>query len=142
MDNKLSSRQASVFSFIKESIDLNNRPPTLEEIRKEFNFKTMAVAQQYVSILQDKGYIKKSGHSMSTIIITDGTEKRGANTPEEYFFDKFFLTTRDMRQFLGISDNTLKKMIRGKSDTIPLPQKIGGCYVWKKGDVLNWYNNA
>lgn len=58
---ELTEKQKEILDFIKESQLKNGMPPTLREIMKEFRFKSIGTVQDYLRILEEKGYIRKRG---------------------------------------------------------------------------------
>lgn len=58
---ELTVKQKGIFDFIRDSQLKNGTPPTLREIMKEFGFRSIGTVQDYLRILQDKGYIRKRG---------------------------------------------------------------------------------
>lgn len=60
MEN-LTEKQKAILDFIKETQLKNSAPPTLREIMKEFSFRSIGTVQDYLRILEEKGYIRKRG---------------------------------------------------------------------------------
>ncbi len=58
---ELTKKQKGILDFIKESQLQNGTPPTLREIMRKFGFKSIGTVQDYLRILEDKGYIRKRG---------------------------------------------------------------------------------
>ncbi len=62
----LTKRQKEVIDFIKKSIQQRGFPPTLREICKYFNFKSLSTAQWFIKRLTEKGYLKVRISNFST----------------------------------------------------------------------------
>ncbi|MDD5757424.1 MAG: transcriptional repressor LexA, partial [bacterium] len=78
----LTEKQKGIFDFIKESQLQNGVPPTLREIMKEFRFKSIGTVQDYLRILEDKGYIRKRGKFKARFLeITGLTQASLLNIP-------------------------------------------------------------
>ncbi len=81
MEN-LTEKQKAILDFIKNTQIENGTPPTLREIMKEFSFKSIGTVQDYLRILEAKGYIRKRGKFKARFLeITGLTAKRLLNIP-------------------------------------------------------------
>ncbi|MDD5132561.1 MAG: transcriptional repressor LexA [bacterium] len=79
---ELTEKQKGIFDFIKESQLRNGVPPTLREIMKEFRFKSIGTVQDYLRILEEKGYIRKRGKFKARFLeITGLTQSPLLNIP-------------------------------------------------------------
>lgn len=58
---ELTEKQKAILDFIKDTQLKSGAPPTLREIMKEFKFKSIGTVQDYLRILEEKGYIRKRG---------------------------------------------------------------------------------
>ena len=56
----LTERQTEVFEFIKESLEINSRPPTVREIGVKFNISSTNGVRSILSALIKKGYIQRT----------------------------------------------------------------------------------
>jgi repressor LexA len=78
----LTEKQKEIFEFIKSSQLQNGTPPTMREIMKEFRFKAIGTVQDYLRILEDKGYIRKRGKFKARFLeITGLTSNPVLNIP-------------------------------------------------------------
>ncbi|OGC05260.1 repressor LexA [candidate division WOR-1 bacterium RIFOXYA12_FULL_43_27] len=66
----LTSKQRVLFHWINGYIKENDYSPTLEEIQRRFNFRSIGTVQDYVKTLEKKGYLYRNpnmARSMQTI---------------------------------------------------------------------------
>jgi SOS-response transcriptional repressor LexA len=61
----LTPRQAEIYDFIVDTIRLECRPPSLQQIVERFDLCAPSSAQYFVLVLVRKGWLKKSGGSRS-----------------------------------------------------------------------------
>ncbi len=62
------ARQQAVLDFIRETIQANRRPPTVEEIRLHFNFRSPFAVREHILALEKKGLLniaKRSSRGLS-----------------------------------------------------------------------------
>ncbi len=57
----LTEKQQKILDFIKAAQLSSGASPTLREIMKEFGFKSIGTVQDYLRILQEKGYVHRRG---------------------------------------------------------------------------------
>ncbi len=78
----LTEKQKGILDFIKSSQLQNGMPPTLREIMKEFRFRSIGTVQDYLRILEEKGYIRKRGKFKARFLeITGLTQAPLLNIP-------------------------------------------------------------
>ncbi len=66
---KLTARQSEILAFIEAEI-ANGLPPTQEEIREHFGFKSRNSVQNFLDALDNKGYIQREeGKSRSIKLV-------------------------------------------------------------------------
>lgn len=70
----LTRKQKSIFVYIRDFIAKEGHPPTLEEIRKSFNFASASTADYYVKNLCKKGFLSQESGKMRTIQILKNIE--------------------------------------------------------------------
>ena len=75
MAQELTDKQAKILTFIIEIINKNWIPPTVREIKDEFNFASLRGVTCHLNALQHKGYITRSNAARSITILKnhDGT---------------------------------------------------------------------
>jgi len=67
--NNLTKRQRKIFDFIVNEITAKGIPPTIDEIRQEFSFKSPTAVNDHLKALEKKGYIKKHAYTSRGIEI-------------------------------------------------------------------------
>ncbi len=78
---KLTKREKEVYLFISDFINLRGIPPTNREIAEHFNIASKN-AFKYLSILEDKGYIKREKKISRGIFLTEKAEKKDVRAKE------------------------------------------------------------
>jgi len=68
---KLTEKQQKVFDFIQSFIKKNERAPTLSEIAKHFEFKSVGTVQDYIDALEKKGVISRESRSWGNIELVE-----------------------------------------------------------------------
>lgn len=63
----LTSKQQRVLENIKLYVEAKGIPPTLEELRKNLNLKSLRTVVQYLEVLERKGYIVRRKHARRNI---------------------------------------------------------------------------
>jgi repressor LexA len=58
----VSPRQRQVYDFISRFIEVNNQPPTIAEIGKQFKMSSSASVHSILSALEEEGLIKRIPH--------------------------------------------------------------------------------
>lgn len=71
MINKLTEAQTKVFNFIKSFIHEKRYPPTREEIRKEFGYRSINAVQDHLKYLAKKGAIRLDHNISRGIVIVE-----------------------------------------------------------------------
>ncbi len=71
MKQTLTKKQNQVLDFIKDYTLKNQKPPTIREICKKFNFKSTNAVYSILKTLEKKGYIQKPNSKARNIIIND-----------------------------------------------------------------------
>ncbi|MEW6008240.1 MAG: transcriptional repressor LexA [Candidatus Omnitrophota bacterium] len=66
----LTRKQKQILNFIKDCWLKNNSTPTLREIMAHFGFKALGTAQDYLAVLEKKGYIKRERDKARAIFLT------------------------------------------------------------------------
>lgn len=54
----LTEKENRIYSFIKTYFEEHQRPPTYQEIQKEFSYSAISTVQDFLSQLRTKGYIR------------------------------------------------------------------------------------
>ena len=73
-DNKLTTRQKDILTYIKKYIAENNYSPSIREIGKGNNLSSSATVHAHLNNLIKKGYIKKEDSKFRTIEIIGENE--------------------------------------------------------------------
>ncbi|MFC1804765.1 transcriptional repressor LexA [Candidatus Omnitrophota bacterium] len=63
---ELTAKQKRVLDFIREMVR-QNRPPTIREIGRKMGFSSTGTVRDYLKALEEKGYIKRTGHLSRSI---------------------------------------------------------------------------
>lgn len=71
----LTKRQKQVLDFIKEYIEINEYPPTLEEIKKHLHLSSVSTAHHHVSNLKMAGYLDGGVNQPRSTIPNNEIEK-------------------------------------------------------------------
>lgn len=73
----LTKRQNDIFHFLREHIDKNGFPPTIQEICNKFGFASTNGVSQLLQALEKKGYIERvsKGASRGIRILDDSAKK-------------------------------------------------------------------
>ncbi|MBI5555229.1 MAG: transcriptional repressor LexA [Elusimicrobia bacterium] len=58
---QLTEKQKAIIDFIRNIQTNQGTPPTMREIMKEFGFKSIGTVQDYLRILEEKGYLRRRG---------------------------------------------------------------------------------
>ncbi len=66
----LTPKQQKIFFYIEEYLQENGYAPTQGEIASHFKLKSLGSVQQYLSSLEDKGYLKKSWNAKRSLQIS------------------------------------------------------------------------
>ena len=67
----LTKRQREIFDFIQDGIDKRGYAPTLEEIGKHFQLRSLATVHKHVANLENKGLIRRKwNHSRSIEVVS------------------------------------------------------------------------
>lgn len=72
----LTKRQSEILSFIKSFIEENEYSPSYREIAKALNLSSVATVAEYISILNQKGYLDKEGSSARSLQLTPSWDER------------------------------------------------------------------
>jgi repressor LexA len=67
----LTQKQQKVFEFLQSFMKKNERAPTLLEIAKHFEFKSVGTVQDYISALEKKGVISRESRSWGNIELVE-----------------------------------------------------------------------
>jgi repressor LexA len=70
-NSTLTQKQKKVFDFIQSFIKKNERAPTLNEIAKHFEFKSVGTVQDYIDALEKKGVISRESRSWGNIELVE-----------------------------------------------------------------------
>ena len=77
MDNELSDPQAKIYHFIGEYTRGHGRPPTNREIGEAVHTHSTGYVSYHLTILEDKGYIRRERRKSRGIRLTGGDEVQG-----------------------------------------------------------------
>jgi repressor LexA len=78
----LTKRQKEILDYIEESIRDKGYAPTLEEIGKRFDLRSMATVHKHVSNLENKGLIRRKwNHSRSIELVEQRRQSRAIELP-------------------------------------------------------------
>lgn len=69
MKNKITERQKEILEFIYNSIETNGFPPSLEDFRNNFGFKSNQAAIDHLAALERKSLIKREEGSARGLVI-------------------------------------------------------------------------
>jgi len=118
--NKLTPKQKKVLDFIISFIKKNNYSPSLEEIAKNFNLKSISTIHQYIEALEKKGYISKvenKKRSIEPIIneveipllgyISAGEPIEAVTNPEPIKVKKSILSKSGLHYALKVKGNSM-----------------------------------
>ena len=67
----LTRRQRQVLDVIRDFIDRNGYSPSLEEIGRELGLSSVATVHKHVTLLVDKGYVRRSWNQNRSIELTE-----------------------------------------------------------------------
>ncbi|MXY24612.1 MAG: transcriptional repressor LexA [Acidobacteria bacterium] len=78
----LTRRQRQILDFLRECIDREGRPPSLEEIGQRFGLSSLATVHKHLTNLEDKGFIKRSwNRSRAITLLPARTGARAVDVP-------------------------------------------------------------
>jgi repressor LexA len=77
----LTKRQYEIFELIKTFIDDNGYAPSYREIAQKLELSSVATVAEYISVLEQKGYLKKEGGSARSLQLTPSWEDRVFEIP-------------------------------------------------------------
>lgn len=66
----LTKRQKEIFEFIQKFIDKNGYAPSFREIAYYFEFSSTGTVAEYISILEEKGYLTREAISARSLQLT------------------------------------------------------------------------
>lgn len=69
MPKPLTKRQREIFDFIETYIDENNRPPTIQDIKETFGFRSPQSVVDHLTALEKKGHIKRIPNSRGIVLL-------------------------------------------------------------------------
>ena len=72
----LTKKQTDIYLFIKNFISDNDYAPSYREIAKFLNFSSVATVAEYISILEQKGYLTKEGSCARALQLTPSWDER------------------------------------------------------------------
>ena len=67
----LTRRQSEVIDVIREFVTEHRYSPSLEEIAAALNLSSVATVHKHLSLLEEKGYLKKDPHTSRSVELTD-----------------------------------------------------------------------
>jgi len=79
--NPLTKRQHEIFELIKLFINENGYAPSYREIAQKLRLSSVATVAEYISVLEQKGYLKKEGGSARSLQLTPSWEERTFEVP-------------------------------------------------------------
>ena len=59
MTAELTERQREILGYIKQKLDVDGYPPTVQEIQRQFGFKSPNAVQTHLLALIKKGYVRR-----------------------------------------------------------------------------------
>ncbi len=68
------ARQQAILDFIRETIQANRRPPTVEEIRRYFNFRSPFAVREHILALEKKGLLNIAKRSSRGLSLPDDAD--------------------------------------------------------------------
>src|SRR5581483_2998974 len=71
MGNMLTKRQKEVIDFVKTYQKENGYAPSLEDVRKKFQFASVSTSHFHISHLEDLGLINRSANKPRSIELTN-----------------------------------------------------------------------
>ncbi len=78
----LTRRQRQILDYLRECIDREGRPPSLEEIGRRFGLSSLATVHKHLTNLQEKGFIRRSwNRSRSIELLPARTGARAVDVP-------------------------------------------------------------
>jgi len=72
----LTRRQCEILDFIKGFIDSNEYAPSYREIAKSLRLSSVATVAEYISVLEQKGYLTKQGSCARALQLTPAWDER------------------------------------------------------------------
>jgi repressor LexA len=78
------ARQQAVLDFVRDTIQANRRPPTIEEIRRHFKYRSPFVVREHIAALEKKGLLhvaKRSSRGLSLPEDDDTPERKTRLVP-------------------------------------------------------------
>lgn len=82
MQPALTRRQRQILDFLRECIERDGRPPSLEEIGRRFGLSSLATVHKHLTNLEEKGFIKRSwNRSRSIALLPARTGARAVDVP-------------------------------------------------------------
>ena len=114
MVNKLSERQESILTFIKDFLDEHSYPPTVRDIQTGCNISSTSVVDYNLRILQRDGYLKRETE------VSRGIELLGSNKPRVHDF----VTVPVLSNIAAgepLSVNTQENWNHENTETVDLP---------------------
>ncbi len=82
MQPTLTRRQRQILDFLRECIERDGRPPSLEEVGRRFGLSSLATVHKHLTNLQEKGFIKRSwNRSRSIELLPARTGARAVDVP-------------------------------------------------------------
>lgn len=82
MQPALTRRQRQILDFLRECIDRDGRPPSLEEIGRRFGLSSLATVHKHLTKLEEKGFIKRSwNRSRAITLLPARTGARAVDVP-------------------------------------------------------------
>lgn len=77
----LTKRQSEIFDFIRTFIESNEYAPSYREIAKHLGLSSVATVAEYISVLEEKGYLTKEGACARSLQLTPSWDERSFTVP-------------------------------------------------------------
>ena len=121
--NVLNKREKAILKYIEKQVKLNGYPPSVREIGKAVGLRSTATVHMYISLLEEKGYIKKKGQKGRALTLLKGADKQPISKPEDRD-GKNYYSTREMVEVPVVGKITAGQPIlavENITDTFPIP---------------------
>src|SRR4030042_5292687 len=79
----LTKRQSEILSLIRNFIEENDYAPSYREIAKSLKLSSVATVAEYISVLEQKGYLTKDAASARSLQLTPAWDERTFEVPLE-----------------------------------------------------------
>lgn len=147
MNEQLTNKQKTVYSYISSFIDDNGYPPTVREMCSGLGFSSTATIQGYLEILEEKGYINRSGNKNRSLslanvlamemapdvgVITAGEPITAIENIESHFPIQKGFFEGDEHFILSVRGESMIDAGINDGDKIVVSTALG----WRNGDIV------